>query len=307
MLAAHIRDVSHDPAHPPFELKIDGFPRRHFRVHSFTGKEAIYASWSFDVVVTAEHGGDLVEQKALAVRATLLFHTAVRVGDMDPVDEPTEIRKRLEHLGCYDANPGDDVDATNARAMANYQRARAARARSAGDRKARPRAQGCAPQGAWLVKLVETAVLAALAGVALAGCDERSGAPHRQVPAPTTPTVSTRPQAAASMPTSGSCAVLRARLALDPASDGKCDRAACAAAGGECGWAGFSCEIACVRRSRDAGAACSDVSECEGTCVAPASAGLGDVVKGSCYHLALDKACLNRVRQGKAEGKVCVD
>jgi uncharacterized protein involved in type VI secretion and phage assembly len=67
--------VLHDSALSPFELQIDGFPHHHFRVHSFTGKEAMSASWAFDIVATAEHGGDLVEQKALAARATVLLHT----------------------------------------------------------------------------------------------------------------------------------------------------------------------------------------------------------------------------------------
>jgi hypothetical protein len=67
--------VAHDPSLPPYQLLIDGFPARHFRLRSFAGKEALSEVWSFDVVATAEAGGDLVEQKALAARATLLFHT----------------------------------------------------------------------------------------------------------------------------------------------------------------------------------------------------------------------------------------
>jgi uncharacterized protein involved in type VI secretion and phage assembly len=60
---------------PPYTLTVDGFAPDHFRVHSLSGKEKLSDAWSFDVIVTAEHGGDLVEQKALAARATLLFHT----------------------------------------------------------------------------------------------------------------------------------------------------------------------------------------------------------------------------------------
>src|ERR1700679_174684 len=59
---------------PPYQLTVDGFASDHFRVHSFTGKEAISEAWSFDVVVTCETGGDTVEQTALGQRAVLLFN-----------------------------------------------------------------------------------------------------------------------------------------------------------------------------------------------------------------------------------------
>ena len=49
---------------------------------------------------------------------------AARIGDMDPVDEPTGVRKRLQHLGFYDARPGEDVAAADARALGAYQAAR---------------------------------------------------------------------------------------------------------------------------------------------------------------------------------------
>ena len=59
---------------PPYQLSIDGLPSDHFRVHSFTGKEAISEAWSFDIVVTCEAGGDAVEQTALGQRAAFLVN-----------------------------------------------------------------------------------------------------------------------------------------------------------------------------------------------------------------------------------------
>jgi type VI secretion system secreted protein VgrG len=58
---------------PPYQLTIDGFAPDAFRVRSFTGKETISEAWWFDVAVTAEAGGDTVEQSALGQRATLVF------------------------------------------------------------------------------------------------------------------------------------------------------------------------------------------------------------------------------------------
>ena len=58
----------------PYQLSVDGFASDAFRVHSFTGKEAMSEAWSFDVVATADAGGDVVEQTALGQRATLLFN-----------------------------------------------------------------------------------------------------------------------------------------------------------------------------------------------------------------------------------------
>jgi type VI secretion system VgrG family protein len=52
----------------------------------------------------------------------------VRLGDMDPIDEPSGVRKRLEHLGFqFPASEEDaeaDVDARDAKAITAFQRAR---------------------------------------------------------------------------------------------------------------------------------------------------------------------------------------
>ena len=49
---------------------------------------------------------------------------AVRIGDMDPVDEPSGVRKRLQHLGFYEQAPDADLEAADARGLVAFQRAR---------------------------------------------------------------------------------------------------------------------------------------------------------------------------------------
>jgi peptidoglycan hydrolase-like protein with peptidoglycan-binding domain len=43
---------------------------------------------------------------------------------MDPIDEPTGVRKRLEHLGFYKRDPAEDAEAADARSLRAYQAAR---------------------------------------------------------------------------------------------------------------------------------------------------------------------------------------
>jgi hypothetical protein len=45
-----------------------------------------------------------------------------RIGDMDPIDEPSGIRKRLAHLGFYDPSPGEDLVGADARSLRAYQK-----------------------------------------------------------------------------------------------------------------------------------------------------------------------------------------
>src|SRR5690349_13085720 len=92
---------------PPYQLSVDGFSSRHFRVHSFDGKETLSEAWSFDVVVTCEAGGDAVEQAALGRRAKLLFNVgeaqrafygvvaAVRLVQVHHVDHAIKYRVRV--------------------------------------------------------------------------------------------------------------------------------------------------------------------------------------------------------------------
>ncbi|MFT3770161.1 MAG: type VI secretion system tip protein TssI/VgrG [Minicystis sp.] len=59
---------------PPYQLAIDGFPREHFRVQAFAGKETISEVYSFEIVVTCESDGEEVERAGLGQRAVLLFN-----------------------------------------------------------------------------------------------------------------------------------------------------------------------------------------------------------------------------------------
>jgi type VI secretion system secreted protein VgrG len=58
---------------PPFEIRVDGIPDGHLRVHSFHGRETISKAYAHDVVVTAPAGSDL-ETAALGARAALVLH-----------------------------------------------------------------------------------------------------------------------------------------------------------------------------------------------------------------------------------------
>lgn len=49
---------------------------------------------------------------------------AVHIGDMDPIDEPSGVRKRLQHLGFYPADGAADLDVADAQGIRAYQRAR---------------------------------------------------------------------------------------------------------------------------------------------------------------------------------------
>jgi type VI secretion system secreted protein VgrG len=81
----------------PYQLTVDGLADA-FRVRSLTGKETISEAWWFDVVVTADAGGDTIERAALGQRATLVFDlaekqrafygivAAVRLAEVHPVD-----------------------------------------------------------------------------------------------------------------------------------------------------------------------------------------------------------------------------
>ena len=105
----------------------------------------------------------------------------------------------------------------------------------------------------------------------------------------------------------GICCLVRASLVYAPARPRDCDTAQCAARGGHCGWAGFTCPKACIAPARDHGQPCSDVAQCESTCVAPDNVAQGQATIGHCYEYALALECLNRVRHGHAEGTVCIE
>jgi hypothetical protein len=105
----------------------------------------------------------------------------------------------------------------------------------------------------------------------------------------------------------GVCCAVRGGLTYAPARSRECDEDRCRAAGGRCGWAGFSCPLACIAAARDEGRACRDDKECESACVATTDASAGQAVEGRCYAWALAFECLNHVRSGRATGTLCVE
>ncbi|MCC6527271.1 MAG: type VI secretion system tip protein VgrG [Polyangiaceae bacterium] len=88
----------------PYRLSVDG---HELRVLSFVGKEAVSDLWRFDLVVTAEAGGDALERTALGERATLLFEVgatrrafygvvaAVRLAEVHRADHALQYHVRV--------------------------------------------------------------------------------------------------------------------------------------------------------------------------------------------------------------------
>jgi len=107
-------------------------------------------------------------------------------------------------------------------------------------------------------------------------------------------------------PDAGRCQMTQKYLALQPAQ-GKCDEPACTEAGGTCAWGGFNCYDVCARRTRDAGKACHDKKDCEGTCAAPKEATRGTRTAGKCSEGMVNWGCVNRVEMGVAQGEMCAD
>jgi hypothetical protein len=103
------------------------------------------------------------------------------------------------------------------------------------------------------------------------------------------------------------CAHLSDRLAYLPATATElCDAARCRSMGGECALAGRVCPSACVRRSTDSGKACTAREDCEGQCLAPASAENGQRVAGRCSPVLWNAGCFKSVRDGLA-AQICID
>jgi len=63
----------------------------------------------------------------------------------------------------------------------------------------------------------------------------------------------------------------------------------------------------CIRATTDGGKLCTDGSQCQGTCNAPATAQLGTVITGTCSARVDRMSCVNLVVQGRASGRVCFD
>lgn len=84
------------------------------------------------------------------------------------------------------------------------------------------------------------------------------------------------------------------------------DHARCRALGGDIGpitrlWSH------CIYPALDAGAACTDPSECEGTCLADEAIPPGTAATGHCSARVNEIGCINLLVKGEALGFRCVD
>jgi hypothetical protein len=91
-------------------------------------------------------------------------------------------------------------------------------------------------------------------------------------------------------------------------------REACEAGGGKWVVSAIHVQGFCNNRTHDAGRACSDASECEGTCAANltlketiAAMNESKIVEGRCSEWRISDGCNAIVREGKVRGMLCVD
>lgn len=86
------------------------------------------------------------------------------------------------------------------------------------------------------------------------------------------------------------------------------DQASCEAQGGRWGRFGLMEKEQCNLATSDAGKKCSDHNDCESDCVTEDSVPAGTEVTGKCYEWTVMLGrCLNGVKNGKAQGVICVD
>lgn len=107
-----------------------------------------------------------------------------------------------------------------------------------------------------------------------------------------------------------SCSLLisLAAVSLAGLADPPRSKQACEAAGGIWGRFGLMTVDQCDMPTSDAGKPCSGHAECESSCVADDSVKAGSHTRGICYHRSIVLGtCLNGVKDGIAQGVVCVD
>lgn len=104
----------------------------------------------------------------------------------------------------------------------------------------------------------------------------------------------------AASPRSAHCEKLAEKLALAP-DHGRCEPAACTAAGGLCAYAGFCFGQACVKKSSDGGKTCTDSSQCESGCLAADGTPKGPAT-GRCAPTQITLGCHVWVSGGKVGG-----
>ena len=86
------------------------------------------------------------------------------------------------------------------------------------------------------------------------------------------------------------------------------ERAQCLSGGGTVQRMGMAGHEMCVRPMKDAGKACTDSSQCEGRCIAPAETQVpAGNVTGTCQRTSAQFGCFGEVEQGRVRGILCVD
>ncbi len=86
------------------------------------------------------------------------------------------------------------------------------------------------------------------------------------------------------------------------------DQASCEARGGQWGRFGLMEKDQCNLPTADAGKKCSDHSECESDCITEDSVPAGTKATGKCFGRTVTLGrCMNGVKDGKAQGVICVD
>lgn len=86
------------------------------------------------------------------------------------------------------------------------------------------------------------------------------------------------------------------------------ERAQCLSGGGTVQRMGMAAREMCVRPMKDAGKACTDSSQCEGRCIAPAETPAPAAnVTGTCQRTTAQFGCFGEVEQGRVRGILCVD
>lgn len=81
----------------------------------------------------------------------------------------------------------------------------------------------------------------------------------------------------------------------------------CETSGGNWSTGGFDLSGRCFIRTKDAGKACTDKSDCEGGCLAPNGSKEGDNVIGQCSKSNWVIGCNATVEKGRVTPTLCID
>lgn len=98
-----------------------------------------------------------------------------------------------------------------------------------------------------------------------------------------------------------------APTAPTPAPAAQSADASCAARGGSMQPVGRMQRQTCVVPYADAGKACSDKADCQGSCIADGNAESQAATAGQCQKTNVQFGCYAKIVAGKSTGTICVD